>query len=194
MSSSSTSSAPEMMQRRAEDASLANNMNTGPMGDCGGNGNQRTEAALSTTSPSPSPPRTGCFDALAAVLLVQISSFSPESNLSGVCRSTLSAIRKLHYTVNVRSSFSIGHKGHMGLQESGALATGRVVTRITVMVGGQEVNTLGGKAFVQMVNTLILRQKVEVCLQKRWRQQRICLSVTCMCCVLVSPWRWMHRD
>ena len=157
MSSTSTFS-PEM-RRRPENASLSSTMGTSASRDCRESENQWTETASSTApsastpssrtgcaavstapSASPSPSGTGCFNALAAVLLVQISSFSPESNLSGVCRSTLSAIRNLHYTVNIPYSFSDGDEGHMGVQESGALATGRVVTRITVLVGSQEVN------------------------------------------------------
>ena len=142
--SASSRSSPEM-QRRHENASLPSTMGISAWSDCRENENKKIEAAVPTApSASPSPSGTGCLGALAAVLLVQISSFSPESNLSGICRSTLSAIRALHYKVNIRLSFSGGHEGqvegHMGVQESGKLATGRVVTRMTVMVGEQEVN------------------------------------------------------
>ena len=148
MSTSSTSS-PEM-QRRPDTASLSSTMGTGARSDSRGNETQSTEAAASTTkSASSFRSKTGCFDALAAVLLVQISSFSPGSNLSGVCRSTLLAIRKLHYKIDLKSCYSIENlEEHMGVQESGALATGRVVTRITVLVGDQRVSTLcGGDTF-----------------------------------------------
>lgn len=81
----------------------------------------------------------GSVDSLPAVILVQIAAFSPASSFSGACRSTLSAIRELHYKMNMRRSAPIvGLDKHMGLQPSGALATGRVVTRITVDVIGQE--------------------------------------------------------
>eukprot|EP00752_Nemacystus_decipiens_P010780 g9589.t1 len=75
------------------------------------------------------------FDGLPAVVVIQIAAFSPASSLSGACRSTLSAIRGLHYKMNMRASGLMSNlDGHMGLQASGALATGRVVTRITVNV------------------------------------------------------------
>eukprot|EP00752_Nemacystus_decipiens_P010778 g9587.t1 len=79
------------------------------------------------------------FDGLPAVVVIQIAAFSPASSLSGACRSTLSAIRRLHYKVNLRTSDLMSNlDGHMGLKASGALATGRMVTRITVNVIGQE--------------------------------------------------------
>lgn len=55
---------------------------------------------------------------------------------------TLEAIRELHYKVDIRlhassftefeDSFEDLSTGHMGLQLDGSLATGRVVTRITI--------------------------------------------------------------
>ena len=143
--SSSPTSSPEM-QRRPENAILPSTTGTSVRRDCRENDDKKIDPAASTPSSTPpSSSRTSSFDALAAVLLVQISSFSPESSLSGVCRATLSAIRKLHYKVNIRSCECIENlEEHMGLQESGALATGRVVTRITVLVGDQRVSVLRG--------------------------------------------------
>jgi len=147
MSSSSISS-PEMPPR-PDNTPLPSTTRTSNSTSVGKDGchaeSQPIEAVASTAqSTSPLPAGTGCFDALAAVLLVQISSFSPESNLSGVCRSALSAIRHLHYKVNIPSCVSVKNLDeHMGLQESGALATGRVVTRITVSVGDQSVCVQG---------------------------------------------------
>jgi len=151
MSSSSISS-PEMPPR-PDNTPLPSTTRTSNSTSVGKDGchaeSQPIEAVASTAqSTSPLPAGTGCFDALAAVLLVQISSFSPESNLSGVCRSALSAIRHLHYKVKVGIPTSDKYFfGHMGIQESGALATGRVVTRITVCVGNQSVRIFGGGCF-----------------------------------------------
>ena len=77
---------------------------------------------------------------LPTVALSYIASFG--GNLSGACRSTLEAVPELHYKISIKDraeSFSIAEDpggalslAHMGLQPSGALATGRVVTQITV--------------------------------------------------------------
>lgn len=77
------------------------------------------------------------FDALPAVVYIEIAAFSPASSLSGASRSTLSAIRELHYKINMITAWVPDLDGHMGLQASGALATGRLVARITIGVVGQ---------------------------------------------------------
>lgn len=82
------------------------------------------------------------MDTLPTIVLSSIASFARGGKLSGACRSTLEAIPELHYKISIMDraeSFSIGEdpdgalsSAHMGLQPSGALATGRMVTRVTV--------------------------------------------------------------
>lgn len=82
------------------------------------------------------------LDTLPAIVLSQISSFAEEASLSGSCRTTLDAIRELHYKIHIADSakgfseeddpLGVMSRGHMGLNSSGGLATGRVVARITV--------------------------------------------------------------
>ncbi|CAB1102499.1 unnamed protein product [Ectocarpus sp. CCAP 1310/34] len=78
---------------------------------------------------------------LPDVVLREIVSFTTESSLSGVCRAALVAIRELHYKVDM-ANYAFRCPGaepagadlanHMGLEASGALATGRAVVRITI--------------------------------------------------------------
>ena len=101
--------------------------------------------ALLNAMPAPPPiaataPATVTMAMLPTVALSYIASFG--GNLSGACKSTLEAIPELHYKISFierAESFSIAEDPagvlsteHMGLQPSGALATGRVVTQITV--------------------------------------------------------------
>lgn len=75
-------------------------------------------------------------------LVSEIGAFSAGGFLSGACRTTLEALRELHYKVDMEvhaHSFSeaediLCHTSteHMGLQADGALVTGRAVTRITI--------------------------------------------------------------
>jgi len=79
---------------------------------------------------------------LPTVALTYIASFARGGKLSGACRSTLEAIPELHYRICIKDQaqrFSIAtdpggamSSGHMGLQLTGALATGRGVTQVTV--------------------------------------------------------------
>ena len=138
-SSASSSAAPEKIPRPDNvllpDSSKKLRLDTSATSNSG-------ELGIGTTTSTAAPQarsEAGSFDALPAVILIQIAAFSPASSLSGASRSTLSVIRGLHYKMNMRRSGRIPNlDGHMGLQASGALATGRVVTRITVDVVGQE--------------------------------------------------------
>ena len=118
-------------------------------------------AVLNASPPSPpnaaSAPVEGTMVILPTVALSYIASFG--GNLSGACRSTLEAVPELHYKISIKDraeSFSIAEDpggalslAHMGLQPSGALATGRVVTQITVTgctdYKDTTVSVLGGK-------------------------------------------------
>ncbi|CAN0044462.1 unnamed protein product [Scytosiphon promiscuus] len=101
-----------------------------------------SSATLSSLRSTGRNPAAITLDALPALVLSLVANFSQEGHLSGACRSTLEAIRELHYKINIHDtaqSFSLAEdptgalaKGHMGLQPSGTLATGRVVARITV--------------------------------------------------------------
>lgn len=109
-------------------------------GDMIGVDSSATSSSLGNTATNPAAAIT--LDTLPAVALSHIVTFAQEGHLSGACRSTLEAIRELHYKIDIRTmavSFSVAEdpsgalsSGHMGLQPSGALATGRVVARITV--------------------------------------------------------------
>ncbi|CAM9917402.1 unnamed protein product, partial [Ectocarpus sp. 12 AP-2014] len=103
-------------------------------------------AAQTVAEAAPSPPSSSPAAAaerhylhvLPGVVLREIVSFTTDSSLSGVCRTTLGAIRELHYKVDmakVSSAYYLkrsDHTDHMGLDASGALATGRAVVRITI--------------------------------------------------------------
>ena len=76
------------------------------------------------------------FDALPGVALGLIGAFV-RSSFSGVCRAALQANPELHYKINMALDTSRflqyeDRVEHMGLRSDGTLATGRVVTRITV--------------------------------------------------------------
>ncbi|CAM9917348.1 unnamed protein product [Ectocarpus sp. 12 AP-2014] len=104
--------------------------------------------AEAAPSPSSSSPAAAAerrhLDVLPGVVLREIVSFTTDSSLSGVCRTTLGAIRELHYKIDMTDSlevldYSPGEDpagavltNHMGLDASGALATGRAVVRITI--------------------------------------------------------------
>ncbi|CAN0221950.1 unnamed protein product, partial [Ectocarpus sp. 8 AP-2014] len=97
------------------------------------------EAAPSRPSSSPAAAAEGHhLDVLPGVVLREIVSFTTDSSLSGVCRTTLGAIRELHYKIDMAKVSSADYlkrsdqTDHMGLDASGALATGRVVVRITI--------------------------------------------------------------
>ncbi|CBJ33926.1 hypothetical protein Esi_0711_0001 [Ectocarpus siliculosus] len=100
------------------------------------------EAAPSSSSSSSSSPAAAgerCYlDVLPGVVLREIVSFTTDSSLSGVCRTTLGAIRELHYKIDMNKVSSAHYlkrselTNHMGLDASGALATGRAVVRITI--------------------------------------------------------------
>lgn len=82
------------------------------------------------------------LDKLPTVALIYIASFVQGGRLSGACRFTLQAVPEVHYKVDIRSnawSFSSARdpygelsSEHMRLQPSGALVSGRVVSRVTV--------------------------------------------------------------
>lgn len=138
MDSCSSSSTPAMM-RRPDNIPLPDNkklrLDTSAKVNSSG---VEIGTATSTSAPQ-AHSQASAFDSLPVVILPQIAAFTPASSLSGASRSTLSAIRALHYKMNMRRSGLIPNlDGHMGLQASGALSTGRVVTRITVDVVGQE--------------------------------------------------------
>ncbi|CBJ32157.1 hypothetical protein Esi_0311_0033 [Ectocarpus siliculosus] len=99
------------------------------------------EAAPSSSPSSSSPAAAGerrYLDVLPGVVLREIVSFTTDSSLSGVCRTTLGAIRELHYKIDMNKVSSAHYlkrselTNHMGLDASGALATGRAVVRITI--------------------------------------------------------------
>ncbi|CAM9109349.1 unnamed protein product [Ectocarpus sp. 13 AM-2016] len=103
------------------------------------------EAAPSPSSSSPAAAvERRHLDVLPGVVLREIVSFTSDSSLSGVCRTTLGAIRELHYKIDMTDSRKVlDHcpgedpagavlTNHMGLDASGALATGRAVVRITI--------------------------------------------------------------
>ncbi|CAB1110527.1 unnamed protein product [Ectocarpus sp. CCAP 1310/34] len=96
----------------------------------------QTVARAAPSPPSPSPAAAAerhYLDVLPGVVLREIVSFTTDSSLSGVCRTTLGAIRELHYKVNMTEDVVGAEiKHHMGLDASGALATGRDVVRITI--------------------------------------------------------------
>ncbi|CAM9630955.1 unnamed protein product [Ectocarpus fasciculatus] len=99
-------------------------------------------APSSSSSPAAAAERLH-LGVLPGVVLREIVSFTTDScSLSGVCRTTLGAIRELHYKVDMvdypfdDSPFEHPSgaelPNHMGLEASGALATGRAVVRITI--------------------------------------------------------------
>ncbi len=113
----------------------------------GGSGAASTAHSVAEASASSSPPiRAPAVDlsmvTMPTVVLSHIASFARGGHLSGACRSTLEAIPGLHYKISIKDrggSFSAAEDPtgalsteHMGLQPSGALATGRVVTHATV--------------------------------------------------------------
>ncbi|CAB1110526.1 unnamed protein product [Ectocarpus sp. CCAP 1310/34] len=114
-----------------------------------------TAVAQTVARAAPSPPSSSpaaaaerhYLDVLPGVVLREIVSFTTDSSLSGVCRTTLGGIRELHYKVDmakVASAYFFGRLAaaycsktleltdHMGIDASGALATGRAVVRITI--------------------------------------------------------------
>ncbi|CAM9613864.1 unnamed protein product [Ectocarpus sp. 4 AP-2014] len=100
------------------------------------------EAPPSPSSSSPAPTAQGRrLGILPGVVLREIVSFTTDSSLSGVCRTALVAIRELHYKVDMANNAFRGAgadpagadlANHVGLEASGALATGRAVVRITI--------------------------------------------------------------
>ncbi|CAM9512174.1 unnamed protein product [Ectocarpus fasciculatus] len=101
------------------------------------------EAAPSSSSSSPAAAAAEGrhLGVLPGVVLRHIVSFTTDISLSGVCRTTLEAIRELHYKVDMVETAYYGPgadpagaelRNHMGLGASGALATGRAVVRITI--------------------------------------------------------------
>eukprot|EP00903_Cladosiphon_okamuranus_P020850 g19149.t1 len=111
-----------------------------------------TEASTSSP-PTPAASAAIAMDTLPTVVLSHIASFA-RGSLSGACRSTLEAIPELHYKISIKDlarSFSATEdptgalsSRHMGLQPSGVLATGRVVTQATVTGCTDYKNTNGG--------------------------------------------------
>ncbi|CAM9586266.1 unnamed protein product, partial [Ectocarpus sp. 13 AM-2016] len=64
------------------------------------------EAAPSSSSSSATAAEGRHLGALPGAILMEIVSFTTESSLSGACRTTLGAIRELHYEINMeRISF-----------------------------------------------------------------------------------------
>ncbi|CAN0491408.1 unnamed protein product, partial [Ectocarpus sp. 12 AP-2014] len=107
----------------------------------GGTAAVDVEAAPSSSSSSATAAEGRHLGALPGAILKEIVSFTTESSLSGACRTTLGAIRELHYEINMeRISFrspgadpaGADLTNHMGLEVSGVLATGRTVVRITI--------------------------------------------------------------
>ncbi|CAM9207846.1 unnamed protein product, partial [Ectocarpus fasciculatus] len=97
-------------------------------------------APSSSSSPAAAAERLH-LGVLPGVVLREIVSFTTDSSLSGVCRTTLGAIRELHYKVDMLKTAYHSPRAdpsgaelpnHMGLEASGALATGRAVVRITI--------------------------------------------------------------
>lgn len=83
------------------------------------------------------------LESLPSSILSHIGLFAAGGFLSGSCQATLAAIPALHYNIDIaKSASSFGKdkdptgakaRGHMGLLPTrGALATGRVVTRVSV--------------------------------------------------------------
>lgn len=137
MDSSSSSAVPEV-QRRPDNMQFSGANKKLRLDTSADDNSYEVDRSTPTTMTGPTAhSEVGSFDALPAVVLVQIAAYSPASSLSGASRFTLSAIRELHYKMNMRTTWVPNLDGHMGLQASGTLATGRVVTRITVDVLGQ---------------------------------------------------------
>lgn len=119
---------------------------------------------------------------LPIVALSYIASFARGSKLSGACRSTLEAIPELHYKICIKDqaeSFSIAadpvaalSSGHMGLQPSGALATGRVVTQITVTgcTDNKDTQVRRARCFVVGIHLVVLRWRQRSCSSPNPRQ------------------------
>lgn len=126
------------------------------------NHNKRTRLGLAgivhyenATAASFSQQNAASFDVLPVQLLRKISSFASGSSFSEVCKATFKASPELHYKPSFVIPrgywFTLEDKeeyggewqdGHMGVQPSGELATGRVVTRITLKGWCSEVKML----------------------------------------------------